>query len=74
MAIMTPRENLSLDATRRSSPGPEILWLSLRVERRLGNKADEESLAAQLRRKFPDSSEYQEFLKGILNERRETRQ
>lgn len=53
-----------LEAARRSSPGPEILWLSLCVERRLGNKADEESLAAQLRRKFPDSSEYQAYLKG----------
>jgi len=53
-----------LDAVRHSSPGPEILWLSLRVERRLGNKVDEESLAAQLRRKFPDSSQYQAYLKG----------
>ncbi len=53
-----------LAAARYSSPGPQLLWLSLRVERRLGNKADEESLAAQLRRRFPDSSEYQAYLKG----------
>jgi type IV pilus assembly protein PilF len=45
-------------------PGPEILWLLLRVERRLGNRADEQSLTTQLRRKFPDSAEYQELLKG----------
>ncbi|MDR2112136.1 MAG: type IV pilus biogenesis/stability protein PilW [Candidatus Accumulibacter sp.] len=45
-------------------PGPEILWLLLRVERRLGNRADEQSLTTQLRRKFPDSTEYQELLKG----------
>ena len=53
-----------MDTVRRASPGPEILWLLLRVERRLGNKSDVESLTAQLRRKFPDSTEYQEYLKG----------
>ncbi|MDR1935951.1 MAG: type IV pilus biogenesis/stability protein PilW [Candidatus Accumulibacter sp.] len=45
-------------------PEPEILWLLLRVERRLGNKADEQSLTLQLRRRFPDSPQYQELLKG----------
>jgi type IV pilus assembly protein PilF len=43
---------------------PEMLWLLLRIERRLGNQADEQSLTTQLRRKFPDSAEYQELLKG----------
>lgn len=52
------------DAVRLVDPGPEMLWLYLRVERRLGNQSDERSLAAQLRRKFPDSPEYQELLKG----------
>ena len=52
------------DAVRLVDPGPEMLWLNLRVERRLGNQSDERSLAAQLRRKFPDSPEYQELLKG----------
>jgi len=52
------------EAVRMVDPGPDMLWLMLRVERRLGNEADERSLAAQLRRKFPDSEEYQEFLKG----------
>ena len=51
------------EAARLVEPGPEMLWLSLRVERRLGNQADERSLATQLRRKFPDSAEYQELLK-----------
>jgi type IV pilus assembly protein PilF len=44
--------------------GAEALWLMLRVERRLGDQQAEKSYAAQLRRKFPDSPEYQEFLKG----------
>jgi type IV pilus assembly protein PilF len=51
-------------AMRLTEPGPEMLWLLLRVERRLGNQADERSLATQLRRKFPNSTEYQELLKG----------
>ena len=52
------------DAVRQTDPGPEMLWLSLRVERRLGNQNDEKSMVSQLRRKYPDSPEYQEFLKG----------
>ena len=53
-----------IEVISRVDPGPEMLWLLLRTERRLGNRADEQSLAAQLRRRFPDSAEYQEFLKG----------
>ena len=45
-------------------PTPEVLWLLLRVERKLGDKTAEDSLAARLRRKFPDSPEYQELMKG----------
>ncbi|MDR0440276.1 MAG: type IV pilus biogenesis/stability protein PilW [Candidatus Accumulibacter sp.] len=52
------------EVVRRIEPGPEVLWLLLRTERRLGNRADEKSLATQLRRKFPESDEYQELLKG----------
>ena len=43
---------------------PDVLWLLLRVERNLGNKVAEDSLGARLRRKFPDSPEYQELMKG----------
>lgn len=49
---------------RLSDSGPEMLWLMLRVERRLGNHQDERSLAAQLRRRYPDSPEHEELLKG----------
>jgi type IV pilus assembly protein PilF len=52
-----------MDAFQWSDPGPEMLWLLLRTERRLGNRADEQSLAIQLRRRYPDSPEYQELLK-----------
>jgi type IV pilus assembly protein PilF len=52
------------DVVRLSDPSAEVLWLFLRVERRLGDNSSESSLTAQLRRKYPDSPEYQEFLKG----------
>lgn len=38
-------------------PNAQVLWLALRVERSLGNVDTEKSLAAQLRRRFPDSPE-----------------
>ncbi len=43
---------------------PEALWLALRIERKLGNRAVEGGLASQLRGRYPNSREYQEFLKG----------
>jgi type IV pilus assembly protein PilF len=49
---------------KQIEPTAESLWLALRVERRLGNKAAESALAAQLRRQYPGSTQYQELLKG----------
>jgi len=46
---------------------PEALWLGIRIEHRLGNKAEENSLVSQLRRQYPNSPEYQEFLKGTYD-------
>ena len=46
------------------TPSAEALWLGLRIERRLGNKAGEGGYAAQLRSRYPTSPEYQSFLKG----------
>ena len=57
------RERL-VNVARQSDPDAETLWLYLRVERRLGNSASEASLTAQLKRKYPDSPEYQSLLKG----------
>lgn len=45
-------------------PTAESLWLALRIERKLGDKSAENSLAAQLRRRFAGSPEYQKLLKG----------
>ena len=49
---------------RDSEPTAESLWLALRVERRLGEKTAEASLADQLRRRFAGSREYQSLQKG----------
>lgn len=54
------------ELARAGDPGAEVLWLLLRVERRLGNASAESTLAAQLRRKYPDSPEYQALLKGAF--------
>ncbi len=45
-------------------PTAEALWLGLRIERKRGNRDAEVGFAAQLRNRYPMSSEYQEFLKG----------
>lgn len=50
--------------TRRVEPNAELLWLGLRVERQLGDRAAEANYATQLRRKFSGSPEYQALLKG----------
>jgi len=49
---------------RLIEPSAESLWLALRIERKLGDKAAENALAAQLRRRFAGSPEYQDLLKG----------
>jgi type IV pilus assembly protein PilF len=46
------------------SPSPESLWLALRVERKLGQRVAMQSLATQLRRRFPGSPEYQLLQRG----------
>ena len=53
-----------LTAVKQVDPNAEMLWLKTRIDRRLGDRVSEESFAAQLRRKYPDSTEYRELLKG----------
>jgi type IV pilus assembly protein PilF len=45
-------------------PTAESLWLGLRVERKLGDRAAEGTYATQLRRRFAGSREYQDMQKG----------
>jgi type IV pilus assembly protein PilF len=50
--------------TRVAAPTPEILWLGVRVERKLGDRNSEESYALQLRNNFPNSNEARALLAG----------
>lgn len=53
-----------LDVVRLTDPSAETLGLFIKVSRRLGEKEDEASYTAQLRRKYPESREYTELLQG----------
>ncbi len=55
---LVSRFNKITDAT------PESLWLGVRVERKLGERAAETSYATQLRRRFSASREYQLLQRG----------
>jgi type IV pilus assembly protein PilF len=46
----------------------ESLWLGIKVERRLGNRAVVEQLAGQLRNRYPKSHELELFERGAFNE------
>jgi type IV pilus assembly protein PilF len=46
------------------TPGAESLWLALRIERRLGERAAEQAFANQLRRRHATSPEYEALLRG----------
>lgn len=44
------------------------LWLALRVERKLGDRNQEATLAAQLQHRFPGSPEFAAFQRGAFDE------
>lgn len=52
------------DVHRLNEPSPQTTWLGLRVERKLGDREAETRFAAQLRRKFQESREYQLLMQG----------
>lgn len=54
--------------TNAEAPTPEALWLAVRIERKLGDKPAENSLATQLRRRFPDSPEATAYQRGAFDE------
>jgi type IV pilus assembly protein PilF len=47
-----------------AAPTAEMLWLGVRVERRMGDRNSEASYALQLRNKFPDSRETRALIAG----------
>ncbi len=50
--------------TQVTTATAEVLWLGVRVERRLGDRASEASYALQLRNRYPNSREAQALLAG----------
>jgi type IV pilus assembly protein PilF len=50
---------------RDTEPSAELLWLSLRVERALGDRNAEASLGFQLRKNFPESREARALAAGL---------
>jgi type IV pilus assembly protein PilF len=45
-------------------PTSESLWLAVRIERRMGERLQEQAFANQLRRRYPDSREFQALQRG----------
>ncbi|NMM38947.1 MAG: type IV pilus biogenesis/stability protein PilW [Glaciimonas sp.] len=46
----------------------EVLWLAIKVEHKLGDRAAESSLVTQLRRRYVDSPEYAAYKRGAYDE------
>lgn len=46
----------------------DVLWLAIRVERKLGERSMETSLVTQLSRRFPNSPEFAAFQRGAYDE------
>lgn len=52
------------DIEKMMEPTAEVIWLALRIERKLGNREAEARYASQLRRRFPASPEQRLLTQG----------
>jgi len=55
---------LTTDIEKMVDPSAEVLWLALRIERKLGNRDAEARYASQLRRRFVGSPEHRALTQG----------
>jgi type IV pilus assembly protein PilF len=46
----------------------DVLWLAIKIEHKLGDRAAESSLATQLRRRHPNSAEFAFYQRGAFDE------
>lgn len=46
----------------------DVLWLATKIEHKLGNRASEASLGAQLRRRYPESAQSAAYDRGAFDE------
>ena len=53
---------------RAENAGAAVLWMAIRVERKLGDHDAASSLSNQLRRRYPDSREYAALTRGAYDE------
>lgn len=60
--------NRLTDTAQLDTLPADVLWLAMRVQRKLGDRTHEASFAAQLRRRFPGSPEYAAFERGAFDE------
>jgi type IV pilus assembly protein PilF len=54
--------------TKADVMNADVLWLAIKIERKLGDRAAETSLATQLRRRHPNSPEYATYQRGAFDE------
>ncbi|HEX8989539.1 MAG TPA: type IV pilus biogenesis/stability protein PilW [Rhodocyclaceae bacterium] len=52
------------EVNKAVEPTAETTWLALRIERKIGDREGEARYAAQMRRKFQGSPEYQKLMQG----------
>jgi type IV pilus assembly protein PilF len=60
--------NRLIETSKLDALPADALWLAMRVKRKLGDRTQEASMAAQLRRRFPGSPEYAAFERGAFDE------
>jgi type IV pilus assembly protein PilF len=60
--------NRLIETAKLDTLPADALWLAMRVQRKLGNRTIDASLAAQLRRRFPGSPEYAALERGAFDE------
>jgi type IV pilus assembly protein PilF len=54
--------------TKAEAVAPGVLWLAIKIERKLGDQGAEASLVTQLRRRYPNSAEYAAYQRGAFDE------
>jgi type IV pilus assembly protein PilF len=63
------RARLHIDlAAKHHVLDADALWLAVKIERKLGNQPAESEWVAQLRRRYPSSSEYAAYQRGAFDE------
>ena len=55
------------DIEKMMEPTAEVIWLALKIERKLGNRDAEARYASQLRRRFPGSAEQRLLTQGLYD-------